>query len=262
MNIIECCEMPAPKDPVKREEWIRKNRESHTGERNSNFGKHRSEETKEKIRKNHKFIIIPQSQRDQASQQMKLLWQNPEYRERQVAAHKLLVVPEERRIHIGNSVKKIWKTPDGRQKLLANRKECPTKGKKRPKEFCEKMHLTHIGKFRGAESSHWKGGISFEPYCPKFNNEFKERVRAFFNYTCQLCGHIWQEGEMKLAVHHVNFNKQTCCDSSQPLFVPLCTGKCHSKTNYHRDFWEDWFTEIINEFYNGKCYFTKDEMIE
>src|SRR5208337_386546 len=29
----------------------------------------------------------------------------------------------------------------------------------------------------GEKSPGWKGGISFEPYCIKFNKEFKERVR-------------------------------------------------------------------------------------
>ena len=27
-----------------------------------------------------------------------------------------------------------------------------------------------------------------------------------------------------------------------------------------KSFWEDWFNEIIEEFYSGKCYYTKEEM--
>jgi hypothetical protein len=100
------------------------------------------------------------------------------------------------------------------------------------------------------------------PYCPKFNAEFKERVRAFFNYTCQVCGRMCQPNEpIRMAVHHVNYKKETCCDERvKPLFVPTCSGKCHIETNHHRTFWEDWFTEVINEFYGGKCYYTKEEM--
>jgi len=41
---------------------------------------------------------------------------------------------------------------------------------------------------RGENSPYWKGGISFSPYCPKFNREFKERVRKFFDNTCVICG--------------------------------------------------------------------------
>jgi len=115
----------------------------------------------------------------------------------------------------------------------------------------------------GPKSHNWKGGISYEPYCPKFTNEFKERVRAFFGYQCQMCGHVWQEGERKLAVHHVNFRKDSCCSNEiMPLFVPLCHQPCHTKTNFNRVFWEYWFTEMINHLYGGKCYFTKEEFQE
>jgi hypothetical protein len=124
-------------------------------------------------------------------------------------------------------------------------------------------HKRKIGlKNKGEKSGNWKGGISYEPYCPLFNEEFKERVRAYFGYQCQMCGHIWQEGEIKLTVHHVNYRKNSCCDPEiKPLFVPVCSGSCHGKTNYHRAFWEDWFTEIINEFYGGKCYIPKTNAI-
>lgn len=111
---------------------------------------------------------------------------------------------------------------------------------------------------RGENCPAWKGGISFEPYCPKFNNEFKERVRAFFGYQCVECGYAWHEGEPRLAVHHVTFNKETCCDSSVPLFVPLCKS-CHMKTGYRRDFWQQHFTDMINQYYGGRCYLTKEE---
>jgi len=73
----------------------------------------------------------------------------------------------------------------------------------------------------------WKGGISFEPYCIKFNNEFKERVREFFGRKCVECGA--PENGKKLCVHHVNFKKDTCCTPEVPrLFVALCTS-CHGK---------------------------------
>ena len=36
----------------------------------------------------------------------------------------------------------------------------------------------------GPNNHNWIGGISFDRYCIKFNNNFKERVRSFFNYTC------------------------------------------------------------------------------
>lgn len=108
----------------------------------------------------------------------------------------------------------------------------------------------------GENNPHWRGGISFEPYCPKFNNEFKERVRSFFGHRCAECGE--PQNGYKLHVHHVNFNKMSCCDGTPPLFVPLCTS-CHSKTNHNREYWEQHFTRMINEYHGGMCYFAKEE---
>lgn len=112
--------------------------------------------------------------------------------------------------------------------------------------------------FRGENNGMWKGGKSFEPYCPRFTFEFKNRVRAFFDYKCVECGSP-QNGE-KLHVHHVNFNKMACCDGTKPLFVALCRS-CHTKTQSPRMYWEQYFTDMINDYYGGKCYLNKDEVI-
>jgi hypothetical protein len=113
---------------------------------------------------------------------------------------------------------------------------------------------------RGENCKHWKGGISYLPYCQKFNKEFKERIRAFFDYKCVECGKSQEENGMALSCHHVNYDKMVCCNDKKPLFVALCHSH-NVKVNTNRAFWEDWFTEIINEFYGGKCYFTKEEML-
>lgn len=124
----------------------------------------------------------------------------------------------------------------------------------------KKIRQSNIGHYApsGENSPGWKGGISFEPYCPRFNNKFKERVRTFFGYQCVECG--TPQIERKLHVHHVNFRKDTCCSKDvTPLFVALCDS-CHGKTGYNREYWQQHFTEIINTYYGGKCYFTVEEM--
>jgi len=114
----------------------------------------------------------------------------------------------------------------------------------------------------GANNPNWNGGSSFEPYCFKFNEEFRERVRAFFGYVCQKCDHIWKLGEKRLCVHHVNYRKDSCCSEEvNPLFVPVCFGSCHILTNYNRGHWEKYFTDLINDKFGGKCYFTKEEFV-
>lgn len=59
-------------------------------------------------------------------------------------------------------------------------------------------------------------------------------------------------------VHHINYDKNTCCNEKRKLFVTLCRS-CHSKTNANRKYWENILTKIIDEQYNGQCYCSDDE---
>jgi len=120
--------------------------------------------------------------------------------------------------------------------------------------------------------------ISYDRYCPKFNDAFKEGVRRFFNNTCMICGHVWDGAEDRLSVHHVYYNKKACCEilvdgryvhtlptgfrlivkGNPNKFVPLCK-RCHSKTNTDRLKWAKYFENIINSMYSGKSYYTVEE---
>lgn len=214
--------MPAPKDPVKYLAWIEKNREAHKG-------KHPSEETRHKTSISLKGRPKSKDHIRKVSEALKGRKLSPLALQKNIESHK-------------NPSEKT------REKLrVANL------GKHHSEETRRKMSDSH----KGPKAYQWRGGISFEPYCPRFTKEFKERVRAFFGYKCVECG-TPQNGE-KLSIHHVNFNKKTCCDNSVPLFVSLCRN-CHTKTNHNRPYWESHFTEIINRDYAGKCYFTKEEM--
>jgi hypothetical protein len=110
---------------------------------------------------------------------------------------------------------------------------------------------------RGERNHQWRGGSSFEPYCVLFNDEFRERVRIYFGYICVECG-TPQNGRNH-TVHHVNYDKETCCNKKIPLFVCLCNS-CNGKANKNRPYWEQHFTEMINNYYGGKCYLSKEEM--
>ena len=68
----------------------------------------------------------------------------------------------------------------------------------------------------------WRGGLSYEPYCSKFDEKFKEKCRKFWKRKCGICGmdenkniEKWNE---KLAVHHVNYNKKALC---KPVLICL-----------------------------------------
>ena len=114
-------------------------------------------------------------------------------------------------------------------------------------------------KITGELSPTWKGGISFLPYCTKFNTDFKERVRNYFGRCCYLCGKNEADNEQKLSVHHVNYNKLACCEEEiRPLFVPLCMS-CHSKVHTNRNDWEELFTTSLDFLTGGECFIHKTE---
>jgi len=122
-----------------------------------------------------------------------------------------------------------------------------------------KRHSEKLTGRTGSQASNWQGGKSYEPYCPKFNEEFRERVRIFFGRKCVLCGS--PENGKKLCVHHVNYDKMVCCNDIKPLFVCLCK-KCHSKTQKDREGWQEFFEVSLAFLTDNKCFYTKEEMNE
>lgn len=157
-------------------------------------------------------------------------------------------------------IKQSEETIEKRRKALSGRKR-PKDVVERIKETCNspeyKQRMSE--RFRGENNPAWRGGVSFEPYCHLFNDDLKERVREFFGRECVYCGMSENENGMKLAVHHVNYDKQACCSDGPPEFVATCLG-CNAKANYDREEWEELFGYIIQYVYNGKCYYTKEEM--
>lgn len=115
-----------------------------------------------------------------------------------------------------------------------------------------------VAKVSGENSCHWKGGLSFEPYCEKWTESLRKRIRAFFDYKCLTCGKSTEDNEQNLCCHHVHYNKQTCCDESVPMFAALCRS-CHTKTGNDRESWMYMISYIIQEVYDGKSYYTKEE---
>jgi len=102
---------------------------------------------------------------------------------------------------------------------------------------CYKIHLSD--KMSGDKSNLWKGGLSFFPYPPKFNNSLKNRIRMR-DKVCRLCG---IKTEYRLCVHHINYDKNNLHSSN---LISLCK-ICHIKTNNHREFWKGYFYERRNK---------------
>lgn len=104
---------------------------------------------------------------------------------------------------------------------------------------------------RGENSPGWKGGVSFEPYCEKFDEPFREYIREKFGRVCFLCPKTEAENGRKLSVHHVNYDKDCLCDDNLTCqFVPLCMS-CHGKVNANRKKWEAKINNMLHNSLKG-----------
>lgn len=112
---------------------------------------------------------------------------------------------------------------------------------------------------KGCNNPNWNNGSSFLPYCPLWNNSFKDNVRTFYGNICVECNKTKEENKENMIVHHVNNRKDTLCKEGEEvkdrLFVTLCRS-CHGKTipMSRRDYYKEKYTRLIREKYNGCCY--------
>ena len=114
--------------------------------------------------------------------------------------------------------------------LVDQRKFCSTKcaGQRQSENQC------------GENNPSWRGGISFEPYGIEWTDKLKEVVRERDEYTCAISGEVWQLGQEKFPVHHINYCKT---DNLIENLITLCI-KCHGKTNANRKHWQALLTPI------------------
>lgn len=244
--------------------------ESKTGKNNPNYGKHPSEETRQKMSiaqsKAQKGKQVSEETREKISEALKGMFigeNNPFYGKHHTpeTRAKLSEMSSKHRHTLETKQKlrmagfKRTQTPEARAKVakaqIGNKHGL---GTRRTLETRAKQSAAQ----RGERGSNWRGGISFEPYCPKFNNDLRRRIRAFFEYQCVLCGKTTEENKRQLSCHHVEYNKAACCDGEPVHFAALCHVH-HLKTNSDRERWESMIHRIIDEIYDGRSYFTKDE---
>lgn len=124
-------------------------------------------------------------------------------------------------------------------------KKHPAYGKHRSNEYRRKISENLMGRFRGPESPHWRGGVSYLPYCHAFTEELKEQIREKFNRKCVVCGGLEKDncnGRLKLICHHTDYNKMQGCGKRPWALVAVCH-KCNSRANYNR-WW--WFSLLYN----------------
>lgn len=154
---------------------------------------------------------------------------------------------------------KGMKTPDDTRKKLSLAmlgRPSLRKGKHQTEESNQKNREAHLGGKNpsfgrtgekhpmfgrcGELSPTWQGGISFLPYPSEFNAALKEQIRERDNHTCQLCGVPQQECIRKLAVHHIDYDKDNLAKEN---LISLCIS-CNTMVNYNREYWTRHFQEI------------------
>jgi hypothetical protein len=90
-----------------------------------------------------------------------------------------------------------------------------------------KGHSLWLGHF-GALAPAWRGGSSFPPYVPEFNDALKEQIRQRDNYHCQICEVNQISLDAKLDVHHIDLNKR----NNDPSNLIAYCGTCHMKLHW------------------------------
>lgn len=179
----------------------------------SHMGLRPSEETLEKLRQSHKGYKSTDKAKRNMSEAQKGRKHSEETKKKMGKWHKNKKHSEESKLKMSKSAKNRPPISDEtRMKLSKNNS--------------------------GENNAAWLGGISFLPYCHKFNNQLKERIRDRDNRTCQGCG--LNENGRRLAVHHIHYDKENC----YPDLIALCNS-CHMKTNTNRQYWEEYYTNIL-----------------
>ena len=116
-------------------------------------------------------------------------------------------------------------------------------------ELIKKCSESQKGLNVGDKNPAWLGGKSFEPYCPKFNNEFKNLVRLRDNFCCLNCGVSEQKciilTNRKLATHHIDYDKKNTCLQN---CCALCDS-CHMKANKNRELWTEYYHDLLSKRY-------------
>ncbi len=97
----------------------------------------------------------------------------------------------------------------------------------------------------GPKNPAWKGGISYEPYCPIWKDtEFKEDIKARDGFKClnPACN---SKNSNDLTIHHIDYNKKNCSPSN---LITVCRS-CNSKANSDRKWHKAWYATILNKRY-------------
>lgn len=136
----------------------------------------------------------------------------------------------------------------GREKMICKycgKEKEMTPMQKSKRQFCSnKCSVMFMNPFRDMKKEknpNWRGGLSFFPYSVDWTKTLKRSIRERDKYICQLCGA--SQGNREFSVHHIDYDKKNCNPRN---LITLCL-KCHLKTNFNRDYWKQYFKQVIKK---------------
>lgn len=188
-------------------------------------GRRLSDATKQKISKNH-------------ARYWKEKEHTEEYKRRMSESCKGKKMSDEHRKNISKSRKGMKLTEEHKRNIS---ERCLELGRKPPSRSGVKHSKTtklkiseHNARYwegaKGKEHPAWIDGVSFEPYCPKFNYDKKEEIRNRDERRCVLCGKSEILNGRRLAVHHIDGDKMQGCYGKRWYLATLCIS-CNSKSD-------------------------------
>lgn len=223
-------------------------------------GKHRSEKTKEKIKKFWK--------------------ENPEVLRKIIDATKTQITQEivdkiinlykkgidgvkiAQKLHIGD--KKIYKILEVSnlkygQGKNPNSRNGFKEGHEVPEDWRQSWSKKNKGKMMGDKNPAWLGGISFKPYTPEFNKAFKLTIKQRDGFRCLKCG-MREEDHFKIfnrkqTIHHIDYIKENTFEENCCV---LCN-RCNLEVNLNRKSWTKFFQSLLSERYGYQ--YTEDGKI-
>ena len=96
----------------------------------------------------------------------------------------------------------------------------------------------------GENSPSWRGGISFEPYCPLWSDKgYKADIRERDSNICQ--NPYCFRTDKVLNIHHIDYDKKNCHPSN---LITICR-TCNARANVQRDWHTKWYQVIMNKKY-------------
>jgi hypothetical protein len=216
--------------------------------------------------------------RDKIINSQKKRWENIESRERMSEIKKELYNTKEYQKILSDAQKKRFSTRDSREKHSVLLKEFY----KDPKHYIQLIENT-IGGL-------WYGNVRYndkKQYCEKWCRDLWDRIDLFWDYKSILSGKTKKDNNgYKLSRHHVYWQEKACCEWDEDIqgyyiIINIGTNKTPNWYKYyikgdpnkfvlltrseHRIIakdklkWIKYFENIIENDYNGKCYYTKEE---